>query len=149
LIRHHRELYDGAGNVSGLRGGQLPLGARILLVASDFDALQQGLITKDKLSSSQALNMIVNGSNKRYDPTVVEVFREQMSHADSHENIETEFQISSAQLRERLLLARDVVTNSGMLLLVKGTILNTDHIREIREYEQNSGEKFTIYTHSI
>ena len=149
LIRHHRDLYDGAGNVSGLRGGKLPLGARILLVASDFDALQQGLISKDKLSSSQALNMIVNGSNKRYDPTVVEVFREQMSHADSHENIETEFQISSAQLRERLLLARDVVTNSGMLLLVKGTILNTDHIREIREYEQTAGEKFTIYTHSI
>jgi hypothetical protein len=41
------------------------------------------------------------------------------------------------------------VTNAGMLLLMKGSILSADHIREIREYEQTASEQLTIYTHSI
>ena len=58
LIRYHREHYDGVGNSSGLRGESLPLGARILLVASDYDALQQGLISRDKL---------ITGAGARHD----------------------------------------------------------------------------------
>lgn len=149
LIRCHRDLYDGVGNTSGLRGEKLPLGARILLVASDFDALQQGLISNDKLSSEQALDLIVGGRNKRYDPIVVDVFRELMSHAGSYGKVETEFQATGAQLHEGMALTRDVVTNAGMLLLMKGSILSADHIREIREYEQTASEQLTIYTHSI
>lgn len=149
LIRCHRDLYDGVGNTSGLRGEQLPLGARILLVASDFDALQQGLISNDMLSPEQALEMIVGGRNKRYDPIVVDVFRELMSHVGSYGKVETEFHATCAQLREGIALTRDVVTNAGMLLLMKGSILSADHIREIREYEQTASEKLTIYTHTI
>ena len=149
LIRHHREHYDGIGNPSGQRGESLPLGARILMVASDFDALQQGLISRDKLSIEQALAMIVSGSNTRYDPIVVDVFRELMSHASSYGKIETEFLATSVQLHEGMMLTRDVVTSNGMLLLLKGAMLNADHIREIREYEQTAGEQLTIYTHSI
>ena len=149
LIRCHRDLYDGVGNTSGLRGEKLPLGARILLVASDFDALQQGLISNDKLSPEQALDMIVSGRNKRYDPVVVDVFRELMSDAASYGRVETEFQATSPQLHEGMLLKQDVMTNGGMLLLMKGTLLNADHIREIREYEQATSEQLTIYTHSI
>ena len=149
LIRHHREFYDGAGNPSGLRGERLPLGARILLVASDYDAMQQGLITHDKLSQEQVLNMIVSGSNTRYDPLVLEVFREQMAHAGNQANIATEFLVSSAQLHEGMLLTRDVVTGSGILLLLKDSTLSDERIREIRAYEQSAGEQLAIYTHTI
>lgn len=149
LIRHHREYYDGAGNASGLRREQIPLGARILLVASDYDALQQGLIAHDKLSPEHVIEMIANGSNKRYDPAVVDVFRELMSRISNHVNITTEFLVTSAQLHEGMLLTRDVVTGNGMLLLLKDSTLNAQHIREIREFERGSGEHLTIYTRSI
>lgn len=149
LIRHHRDHYDGAGNSSGLHGEKLPLGSRILLVASDYDALQQGLIAPEPLSPDQALAMIASGSNTRYDPIVVDVFREMMSHVHSHAPLETEFLVNSGQLHEGMSLTRDVVTGNGMLLLLKGTTLNAGHIREIREFEQTSGEHLTVYTHSI
>ena len=149
LIRHHLDHYDGAGNASGLSGENLPLGARILLVASDYDALQQGLISHEKQSPAQALSMIASGRNTRYDPIVVDVFRELMSHVSSYGQVETEFLVTSAQLNEGMLLTRDVVTGSGMLLLLKDTTLNAERIHEIREFERTEGEQLTIYTHSI
>jgi response regulator RpfG family c-di-GMP phosphodiesterase len=149
LIRYHREHYDGVGNASGLRGEGLPLGARILLVASDYDALQQGLIIHDKESPEQALNTIVSGRNTRYDSIVVDVLRELVSHVSSYDHVETEFLMTSAQLYKGMLLTRDVLTGDGMLLLLKDSALNAEHIREIREFERTAGEQLTIYTHSI
>jgi response regulator RpfG family c-di-GMP phosphodiesterase len=149
LIRHHREHYNGVGNASGLRGESLPLGARILLVASDYDAMQQGQIGPEKLSPDEALDMIVSGSNTRYDPAIVDVFRELVSHAGTRAPIVTEFRVTSAQLHEGMLLTHDVVTKDGMLLLLKDTTLNAERIREIREFERTTGEQLHIYTHSI
>ena len=85
----------------------------------------------------------------RYDPIIVEAFREMMSHASSYTKVETEFLVNSAQLYAGMLLTRDVVTDNGMLLLLKGSALTDEHIREIREFEQAAGEQLTIYTHSI
>ncbi|OGT01082.1 MAG: hypothetical protein A3F73_01780 [Gallionellales bacterium RIFCSPLOWO2_12_FULL_59_22] len=149
LIRHHRDHHDGVGNPSGLRGENLPLGARILLVASDYDAMQQGLIAPYKLSPGQALDMIVSGRNARYDPVVVDAFRDVVPHAGNHAPASSEFTVTSAQLHEGMLLTQDVVTREGMLLLLKDTTLNAERIREVREYEQNSGEQLHILTHSI
>lgn len=148
LIRRHREYYNGEGNTTGMHGELIPLGARILRVASDFDQLQQGLISHDKLSPEQALKMVVSGKNTRYDPAIVDIFSELMSHSNHWGPVATEFLVTSAQLHEGMLLTRDVVTKNGMLLLLKNSTLNTGHIRAIHLYEQ-TGEQLTIYTHSI
>ncbi|MDD4964827.1 MAG: response regulator [Gallionella sp.] len=149
LIRHHREHYSGAGNLATIHSDELSLGARILLVASDFVALQQGLFSRDKLSTEQALNMISSGSNTRYDPAVVDAFLNMMSHIGHFAPVAQEFQLKSSQLREGMLLEQDVLTANGMLLLLKGTTLSAHHIRELREYEQSSGEHLSLYTHTI
>lgn len=149
LIHYHREHYDGNGNSSDLRASAIPLGARILLVASDYESLQEGLIEGDKLAPDQALNMIINSRGTRYDPAVVDVLSELAAHDGPHTHVETEFQLSSDQLREGMLLTRDIVTSNGMLLLLKGSTLSTEHIREIHEFEHAAGEQIAIYTHSI
>jgi len=144
LIRYHREHYGGAGNPSAI-----PLGARILLVASDYVSLQEDLIGRDKPAPGQALDMIVNGRGTRYDPAVIDVLHELVAHDGQHSQVGTEFQLTSGQLREGMLLTRDIVTSNGMLLLLKDSALSAEHIREIREFEQAAGEQITIYTHSI
>lgn len=149
LIRHHREHYDGSGNSSGLSESAIPLGARILLVASDYESLQEGLIGRDRLAPNQALNMVINARGSRYDPDVVDVFRELVAHAGQHSHAETEFQLSSGQLREHMRLTRDIMTSNGMLLLLKDSTLNMAHIHEIRKFEQMAGEQLTIHTHSV
>lgn len=149
LIRYHREHYSGNGNPSGLRASAIPLGARILLAASDYESLQEGLIGSDKLAPDKALDMIINGRGTRYDPAVVDVLRELAAHDGPHAHVGAEFQLTSSQLREGMLLTRDIVTSNGMLLLLKDSTLSAEHIREIREFEQTAGEQITIYTHSI
>ena len=42
IIRHHHERYDGQGFPDGLAGDSIPLGARIVAAAEDYDELQQG-----------------------------------------------------------------------------------------------------------
>jgi HD-GYP domain-containing protein (c-di-GMP phosphodiesterase class II) len=148
LIRCHREHYDGVGNPLGLHASAIPLGARILLVASDYESLQSGLIERDMLTPVQALNAIINGRGIDYDPEVVDVFSELVANVQAA-HIESEFQLSSDQLHEGMLLTRDVVTGKGMPLLLRDTVLNTGHIREIRDFEQTEGEQLEIFTRTI
>lgn len=149
LIRCHREHYDGVGNPLGLHASAIPLGARILLVASDYESLQSGLIERDMLTPTQALNAIINGRGIDYDPEVVDVFSELVANVGQAAHIESEFQLSSDQLHEGMLLTRDVVTAKGMPLLLRDTVLNTGHIREIRDFEQSEGEHLEIFTRTI
>jgi len=149
LIRCHREHYDGVGNSLGLRASAIPLGARILLVASDYESLQSGLIERDMLTQDQALAMIVKGRGASYDPEVVDVFSEMVANVGHSTHVETEFQLTSEQLHEGELLTRDVVARNGMLLLLKDTVLNAAHIREIRKFEASAGEQLAIFTRSI
>lgn len=149
LIRYHREHYSGNGSLSGLHASAIPLGARILLVASDYESLQEGLIGRDKLAPAQALDMVINGRGTRYDPAVVDMLHELTAHNGQHVHIGTEFQLTSGQLHEGMLLTRDIVTSNGMLLLLKDSTLSAEHIRKIQEFEQATGEQLTIYTHSI
>ena len=149
LIRHHREHYDGMSNRSGLRGEAIPLGARILSVASDYDALQEGLIGHERMDPAEALDTIEKGAGMRYDPAVVDAFRGVVGSSGHYGRIEAEFQVTSNQLREGMLLTKDVITREGMLLLLKDTVLNAAHIREIKEFEASAGEPLAIFTHSI
>lgn len=149
LIRHHRDRYDGTDNRSGLRADDIPLGSRILLVASDYDALQEGLLGNGPMSHEQALESILNGSGQRYDPGVVEAFRRVVGSLGMTGRVRAEFDLASTQLHEGMLLTHDVVTKDGMLLLLNGTVLNSSHIKEIREFEESTGERLEIFTHSL
>ncbi|HEV7801040.1 MAG TPA: HD domain-containing phosphohydrolase, partial [Burkholderiales bacterium] len=74
IIRSYRERYDGYGYPDGLRGDAIPLGARILAVAHDYEAAQEGTLTGRWLSKAQAREHIAAGSGNRYDPEVVAAF---------------------------------------------------------------------------
>lgn len=57
-----------------LGGTHVPLGARILAVANDYDSLQLGTFNAKRLSSAEALAFIQQSRSKRYDPQVVDAF---------------------------------------------------------------------------
>lgn len=73
-VRHHHEHIDGSGYPDGLKGGQIPLLARIISVADSYDALTSrrayhGIITHD-----QALGIMIKESGKKLDPDLVTIF---------------------------------------------------------------------------
>ncbi len=75
LIRHHHERWDGSGYPDGLRGEQIPLGARVLQVADIYDALVNPRPYKPAYSPQQSLQIMRNEVDCGWrDPHVVDLF---------------------------------------------------------------------------
>jgi HD-GYP domain-containing protein (c-di-GMP phosphodiesterase class II) len=72
IIRFHQECFDGGGYPYGRKGGDIPLGSRILCVAKAFDAMISWRSYRQPLSMSQALNRLCAGSGIKFDPKVVD-----------------------------------------------------------------------------
>ena len=79
IARSHHENFDGTGYPDGLRGGAIPLEARIVKVADVFDALLNERPYKEAWDLQRCLDEIVGGAGTRYDPELarelVQMFR--------------------------------------------------------------------------
>ncbi len=74
IIAAHHERVDGNGYPLGLRGEEIPLGARILAVADAFEALTADRAYRPAMDPEQALQVIQRGSGRHWDAAVVEAF---------------------------------------------------------------------------
>jgi HD-GYP domain-containing protein (c-di-GMP phosphodiesterase class II) len=74
LIRHHHERFDGSGYPDRLRGGDIPLSARIFSVADSFDAMTSDRPYRGSIGVERALAEIRTGSGSQFDPEIVRVF---------------------------------------------------------------------------
>ena len=76
LILSHHERWDGKGYPSGLKGDDIPLGARILAVVDYFDALMSERPYHKAMSFDAAIGLLRQESGKALDPRVVQMFVE-------------------------------------------------------------------------
>jgi len=74
FILHRYERYDGKGYLLGVKGINIPLGAKILAVADTFDSMTSGLSPLGKLSPRVAAQKIAEDSGQRLEPDVVSAF---------------------------------------------------------------------------
>jgi diguanylate cyclase (GGDEF)-like protein/putative nucleotidyltransferase with HDIG domain len=73
IVRAHHEKYDGTGYPLGLRGAQIPIGARILAAVDFLDALASDRQYRRALPLDEAMARLVDESGKSFDPQVVKV----------------------------------------------------------------------------
>jgi diguanylate cyclase (GGDEF)-like protein len=83
-IRHSHEHYDGTGYPSGLSGEDIPLAARILLVADAFDAMTSDRPYRDALSREEALRELEEHAGSQFDPRCVELLLGHVSAGVAH-----------------------------------------------------------------
>lgn len=76
IILYHHERFDGLGYSAGLKGKEIPLGARIVAVADVYQALVSDRPYRKAYSKEEALEIIRDGSGTQFDPEIVEVFLE-------------------------------------------------------------------------
>jgi len=74
IVRHHHESWDGNGYPDGLRGTDIPLGARILAVVDCYDALTSDRPYRRRMTHEDAIEIIRTRSGVMYDPAVVDAF---------------------------------------------------------------------------
>jgi len=73
IVRHHHESYDGTGYPDGLRGPEIPLGARIVGAVDAYIAMLSDRPHRPCKSSREAQEELVAQAGRQYDPEVVEV----------------------------------------------------------------------------
>ena len=74
LILSHHERWDGRGYPSGLRGQDIPIGARILSIVDYFDALTSERPYHQAMSIEGAMGLLRQESGKVLDPQLVDTF---------------------------------------------------------------------------
>ncbi|MCX8035446.1 MAG: response regulator [Candidatus Sumerlaeia bacterium] len=72
--RYHHERYDGSGYPEGLRGGQMPLVARIISLCDAFDAMSSARPYRDAHAEARCLAEIEAGRGTQFDPTIAGLF---------------------------------------------------------------------------
>lgn len=75
-VEHHHERYDGKGYPNGIEGEQIPLSARIVLVADAFDSMTQNRPYRLRCSDKEALEEIARNARTQFDPAVVKALIE-------------------------------------------------------------------------
>ncbi len=76
IVRHHHENWDGSGYPDGLRGAEIPIGARILSVVDCFDALTSDRPYRPRLPDADAIKILLDRRGSMYDPIIVDAFIE-------------------------------------------------------------------------
>jgi putative two-component system response regulator len=69
----HHEKWDGTGYPQGLSGNAIPLSARIMAVADVYDALISKRVYKPAMGHSQAVEYLVQGRGKHFDPFIIDL----------------------------------------------------------------------------
>ncbi len=74
IVLAHHERFDGAGYPRGLRGHDIPLGARIFTVVDAYDAMRSTRFYHQPITPAAARAEIQRNSGTQFDPAVVEIF---------------------------------------------------------------------------
>ena len=78
VIYHHHERYDGKGYPAGIKGKEIPLGARIIAVADSYDSITSERAYRKGLSKKAAIKELERVAGAQLDPEIVGVFVEML-----------------------------------------------------------------------
>lgn len=76
IVRSHHESWDGSGYPDGLKGEEIPIGARILTAVDCFDALASERPYRRAMPMEEAMAFIKSRSGTQFDPAVVQLLEE-------------------------------------------------------------------------
>ena len=74
LVLYHHERWDGKGYPAGLKGDEIPIGARIIAVSDVYQALTSNRPYRRAFSRKDALKIIEEGAGTQFDPAIVKIF---------------------------------------------------------------------------
>ncbi|MBI2094455.1 MAG: response regulator [Candidatus Omnitrophica bacterium] len=72
IVRYHQEAYDGSGYPEGLKGEQIPIGARIAAAVDAFDAMITDRPYRKGMKIEEAINELKRNRGTQFDPHVVD-----------------------------------------------------------------------------
>ena len=147
IVASQLERFDGSGYPQGLMGRAIPMGARILAVASDFDSFQLGTLETQRMTRAQALDVLQQRSGRLYDPAVVQSLKSMVgdsNHEPALAGPRVTRTVRSSELVAGMVLGRDLSSPNGQLLLSAGHMLDDAVITKIHNFERSIDAQLAI-----
>ena len=146
MVRHHHENYDGSGFPDGLSGEEIPLGARLLAIA-DFIAHAACSVKEEKADYALGKLSLVSGT--QCDPALVRYFRFPARalyyKGSSRRGGLQEVEVPPQELTSGMIVSRDLLTGSGIMLAAKDAVLESHTILLIRKYYQTDPPSHGVF----
>ncbi len=132
IIRSHMELYNGKGFPDRLAGDAIPKSSRILRIVCDYAELQrESNFLGEPLSEKDARVYLLKLAGQRYDRELVDVFAETLETYDGGA-ISSMERLNIADVKEGMILAGNLVSPGGAVLLSTGTQLTERHVAKLQ-----------------
>jgi response regulator RpfG family c-di-GMP phosphodiesterase len=141
IVRSHHERHDGQGFPDGLKGDEIPLGARIVGLADTFEDLQAGHLARAELKVEDARMLIQRGRNTQFESALVDAFLEVTRTPEAPPVF---VDLSIDKLKPGMILARDLRSAEGQVLLAAGHALSADLIQRVGAYATRHGLSLEI-----
>lgn len=146
FILHHQERWDGRGFPAQLAGYDIPEESRLLKLAVDFIELQRGMVLERMMNREDALQNLSIFAERVYDPDMCARFIALVH--DKAPDIEPLPEggviCRVTQLKEGMLVKRNLLTESGFLLINAGTILTQAMIEKLMVFERTRREHYAV-----
>ncbi len=71
MVLHHHENFDGSGYPEGLRGMDIPVGSRIIIIADAYEAMTSDRIYRKAIGHEKAMDQLTKYKGIQFDPTIV------------------------------------------------------------------------------
>ena len=136
IIRHHHERPDGWGYPDRLRGDQIPLGSRIIAVVDAYDRVLNVRSSFVSMTPEKALGFVQKHCSSRFAPEVVGALTACLRKPKRPLDEGIEVDIRPTDLREGMVLSRDLRTLRGVLLLPRDVGLRQEHLARILQHQQ-------------
>jgi len=112
IVRSHHERWDGSGYPDGLKGEEIPIGARILAAVDCLDALATDRQYRKALPLDEALSHIVKMSGKSFDPKIVEILERRCTELEQLARLQT-VNVTTPRLSTDILVSRGLEPAAG------------------------------------
>lgn len=76
IVLHHHENFDGSGYPDGLKGEEIPIGSRIMIVADAYEAMTSDRIYRKALGHERAMDQLTRFKGAQFDPNIVRALEE-------------------------------------------------------------------------
>ncbi len=113
IVRSHHEAWDGSGYPDGLKGEEIPIGARILTVVDCFDALASDRPYRKALSIEEAMAIVKSKAGIQFDPEVVTLLEEHCTELERLARLQSE---EMEPLNTHIFIERGAAPGAGFAL---------------------------------
>jgi len=140
IIRAHHERYDGYGYPDRLQGEAIPLGARIIALASQYDRVAVRVGEKNSWGDlrerrrQETIQYLRAQRGSGLDPHLTQAFLEMLG--ERREQGRATVEVKLTDLRVGMILAAGISSGSGMLIIGPGTALQPFHLVRLESFNR-------------